>query len=437
MSMRSQMTGNPFLESVPEQMDRGTFFRRIYGKPPFPPDMADITQEERHVCLSYLSGLYIPMDYLYTVYDILLRAIRTTYTTKTMLDTVRQMQALRDHRSAGFATQAQSGSLLGVPGIGKTSAVRRCLSLLPQCITHMEYKGKSFYKKQILYLFVECPADCSIKTLAYSMIAAVDRAIGSEYFRIAARQSRLSASALVTQVKIICLNHGIGLIVVDELQNVISTAEKNRQVKPLIKFLVELVNDTCTSLYFVGTSEADQLFSQQEHLKRRTRGLRLLPLKPDAAYRTFLEQVWQYQVTPGRMVLTDAAANRIYDHSGGIPSYILQIFQESQAQALTQGKYCMDEQDIKQAIELLSLSVPKRYAAGTSLSDFSIPVTEEQGLLDTDTAEEEVNRLYAKPRGRKAKARSADDLLELWKRTGRADAFCELLIDCGLAERMV
>ena len=269
------------------------------------------------------------------------------------------------------------------------------------------------------------------------MIAAVDRAIGSEYFRIAARQSRLSASALVTQVKIICLNHGIGLIVVDELQNVISTAEKNRQVKPLIKFLVELVNDTCTSLYFVGTSEADQLFSQQEHLKRRTRGLRLLPLKPDVAYRTFLEQVWQYQVTPGRMALTDAAANRIYDHSGGIPSYILQIFQESQAQALTQGKYCMDEQDIKQAIELLSLSVPKKYAAGTSLSDFSIPVIEGRGLMATDTADAEVNRLYAKPRGRKAKARSADDLLELWKRTGRADAFCELLIDCGLAERMV
>ena len=28
-------------------------------------------------------------------------------------------------------------------------------------------------------------------------------------------------------------------------------------------------------------------------------------------------------------------------------------------------------------------------------------------------------------------------LAELWKQTGRADAFCELLIDCELAERMV
>ena len=325
MSMRSQMTGNPFLESVPEQMDRGTFFRRIYGKPPFPPDMADITQEERHVCLSYLSGLYIPMDYLYTVYDILLRAIRTTYTTKTMLDTVRQMQALRDHGSAGFATQAQSGSLLGVPGIGKTSAVRRCLSLCRSASRIRNTRGNLFIKSRSVPF-------CRVPGRLFDQDAGVQHDCGSgsgdrvEYFRIAARQSRLSASALVTQVKIICLNHGIGLIVVDELQNVISTAEKNRQVKPLIKFLVELVNDTCTSLYFVGTSEADQLFSQQEHLKRRTRGLRLLPLKPDVAYRTFLEQVWQYQVTPGRMALTDAAANRIYDHSGGIPSYILRFF---------------------------------------------------------------------------------------------------------------
>ena len=76
----------------------------------------------------------------------------------------------------------------------------------------------------------------------------------------------------MTQVKIICLNHGIGLIVVDELQNVISTAEKNRQVKPLIKFLVELVNDTCTSLYFVGTSEADQLFQPARALKTKDKG---------------------------------------------------------------------------------------------------------------------------------------------------------------------
>lgn len=49
---------------------------------------------------------------------------------------------------------------------------------------------------------------------------------------------------------------------------------KNRQVKPLIKFLVELTNDTSTAVYFVGTPLAEELFVAQEHLKRRTRGIR-------------------------------------------------------------------------------------------------------------------------------------------------------------------
>ena len=70
----------------------------------------------------------------------------------------------------------------------------------------------------------------------------------------------------------------MGLILVDEIQNAVLTARKNRQVKPLIKFLVELTNDTGTATYFVGTPEAEELFISQEHLKRRTRGIRLLPV---------------------------------------------------------------------------------------------------------------------------------------------------------------
>lgn len=427
---------NPFLEAVPVQMDRQVFFQRIYGRPVIPKGVSQANVQERQQWLSHLTELFIPMEYHYAIYDVLLRAIRTTYTTKTMTDSIRQMQAARQGSLSGFATQAQSGALLGVPGIGKTSAIRRCLSLLPQSIAHSEYRGKPFYKTQILYLFVECPADCSIKALAYNIVAAVDRAIGSEYFSIAVRQSRLSANALITQVKIICLNHGIGLIVVDELQNVIATAEKNKQVRPLVRFLVELVNDTCTSLYFVGTSEADQLFSQHEHLKRRTRGLRLLPLKPDATYRAFLQQVWQYQLLPQKMDLSDAVANRIYDYSGGIPSYIIQIFQEAQAQALIQDKNAMNEKDIRQAIDLLSLCVPKRYISGTSLSDFSIPVLDEQAK-EVPSEDTIVNRQYATPRGRKVKKRQSKDLLVLWKQAGQINDFCSVLIDRGVAERLL
>jgi len=100
-----------------------------------------------------------------------------------------------------------------------------------------------------------------------------------------------SASAIATQVKILCMTHHVGLIIVDEIQNAVVTARKNRQVKPLIKFLVELTNDTSTAVYFVGTPLAEELFIAQEHLKHRTRGIRLLPLRPDGTYREFLQSI--------------------------------------------------------------------------------------------------------------------------------------------------
>ena len=57
-------------------------------------------------------------------------------------------------------------------------------------------------------------------------------------------------------------------------------------------------------------------------MKRRTRGIRLLPLKPDGAYHSFLEQLWPYQLTPSSAPLTEKMANKLYDHSAGIPAYI-------------------------------------------------------------------------------------------------------------------
>ena len=200
-----------------------------------------------------------------------------------------------------------------------------------------------------------------------------------------------------------------------------------------------LVNETCTSIYFIGTSEAEQLFCQQEHLQRRTRGLRLLPLRPDAGYRQFLEQIWQFQITETYMPLTDRVANLIYDHSGGIPSYIMQIFQQGQAQTVQAGREQMDEKLLKQGIELLNLSVPKKFPTGISLSDFTVSevVSEPAALPEQPVQKEtqEVSRLYANPRGRKAVSRNNLDLIELWKRKQETKKIVQGMENLGLIER--
>lgn len=425
---------NPYLAALPELMPKNIFLRRLQSLPAVPPDLLSLSGEERRRLLSGLANLFFPLDYMYTVYDLLYRAIQTTYHTKTVLDSIRQIGAVRQSGQTSFSTQAQSGSILGIPGAGKTSTVRRCLAQLPQVIEHREFQGQAFYKKQILYICVECPSDCSVKTLAYNIIAAVDRAIGSDYFRVISHQSRISASALTTQLKIICLNHAIGLIVVDEIQNAISTAEKARRIKPLVTFLLELINDTCTGVYFVGTLEADEVFSQHDHLKRRTRGLRLLPFRPDGIYRKFLETVWRYQFTLYPSKLTDQIANKIYDHSGGVPAYIIQIITEAQAQAIIGGEELVDAKMVQRAINMLCISLPKSFPAGVSLSDFSVADTEDQPQVIPDIPPEPVPRMYAVQRGRRAKVREQTDLVEIWKQQKQPNRICKALISLDIGE---
>lgn len=64
-----------------------------------------------------------------------------------------------------------------MPVVGKTSTIRRALSLLSQVIEHEKYQGKPFFCKQILYLIVECPSNCSVKTLGLNIAVAIDKAI--------------------------------------------------------------------------------------------------------------------------------------------------------------------------------------------------------------------------------------------------------------------
>ena len=367
--------------------------------------------EERRQHLPMLSSLFIPMDYTYVLYDQLFRALSSTYSTRTMLEEIQRTNALF-RGSPIYATQPATGSILGVPGAGKSSTIRRSLSLLPQVIEHEKYQGKPFFCKQILYLIVECPSDCSVKTLGLNIAVAIDKAIGSSYAKQLTTLRSATASAIATQVKVLCLTHHVGLILIDEIQNAVTTAQKNKQIKPLIKFLVELTNDTCTSAFFVGTPIAEELFSSQEHLKRRTRGMRLLPFKPDGAYRAFLQAIWPYQLTPTTAPLSEQLANKLYDHSGGIPAYIIKIFQESQAQALLQGESCISAKTMQRAIERLAIKVPRTFSGGTHISDFEgCPDAEQPTSLDIEDTPAPVSRLYAKPRGRKAAPREETDLL--------------------------
>ena len=434
--------GNPYLEALPEPLSREAFNERIQCELPCAYNLRRLRAEERRAKAMDIDNWFQAMDYMYVIYDMLYRAMRSSYQSKTIVDSVRQMNALYmdfrtgRERALPFSTQAYSGAILGVPGIGKTSTVRRCLSLIPQVIVHTKYQGKEFYTKQIDYLMVECPSDCSVKTLVFNILSSIDNAIGTDYFTQVTKQGSIAVSALTTKLKIICLNHRVGVIVIDEIQNAIQTAAKNKQTKPLIKFLVELTNETATSLIFCGTLEAEELFIQKEHLKRRTRGLRLLPMKYDITYRKFITELWNYQVTLKAVPLTEKLMKQIYDLTAGIPAYIVKLIQEAQIQAILMGKEKLSYEIIKESVSLLGIDVPKYFSCnGTSISDFTVREVETESfesisesclsaqaytqlsvLPESSTQPmEPVRRYFATKRGRPGVKRDSTDLIVLWK----------------------
>ena len=124
--------------------------------------------------------------------------------------------------------------------------------------------------------------------------------------------------------------------------------------------------------------------------------------------------------------MTEKLANKLFDFSGGIPAYIIKIFQETQAQALLLGQARLDERVMQRAIDILAIKVPKTYSGGTYLSDFDVgdaenvpnqsseEIPREVPGENSKESPEPVPRLYANQRGRRAVARDAQDLVAVF-----------------------
>lgn len=413
------LTGNPLLDALPQEailpQDLASVLKSV---PAAPMDMKSHTPQRKLAELNSLRAYFHPMPYMYRIYTMMLRAIQTTYSTQSAIDSIARINSIFRKEPVVYQTQVDSGSILGVPGVGKTSTIIRTLRTMPQVIEHEVYNGEPFFCKQILYLHISCPADCSIKTVIYNIFQAIDQAIGVNIENMMQTSYSQSISALTMKVKILCMTYHVGVILIDEIQNVVNAAKSKNQVRPLVKFLVELTNDANTSIYFVGTPLAEELFLSQEHLKRRTRGLRLLPMKPDATYHKFLYDLWPFQYTDKAAPLNDRIANIIYDHSGGIPAYITKIFQEAQTQAIFQNQPCINVKILQEAIKVLAIEIPNVYPTGVSISDFEVCGDSQSNFGEyppddecVSDVQQEIPRMYANKRGRKPKEKDASDLV--------------------------
>lgn len=178
----------------------------------------------------------------------------------------------------GILGGADSFTVIGSSGIGKSSAINRAID---QIIATGIIETKEPYSRIIPCIVVQCPFDSSVKGLLLEILRKVDECLNSQYYENALRV-RATTDMLIGNVSQVALNH-IGLLVVDEIQNVCNS----RHGKSLVGMLTQLINNSGISICMVGTPESAVFFEQAMQLARRSLGLQYKAIEYNAYFRDF------------------------------------------------------------------------------------------------------------------------------------------------------
>lgn len=210
---------NPFIEALPPMLSGRDLIHALAVIPPYSDSDRDRSTGERLQLLSSLYEFYQPLCMTIDLYCEIYTAMQHCYGQYSIHSETAAMQnsysLMHGNALAASIGGGNSFSVVGVSGLGKSTALQRVLSLYPQVIEHTEYHGQKFYCHQIPYLVVQTPHDASIKALILDIYLQIDSLIGTTYQKDALSR-RLSIDVLVSQLnQIVRVNH-IGLLVIDE-----------------------------------------------------------------------------------------------------------------------------------------------------------------------------------------------------------------------------
>lgn len=153
----------------------------------------------------------------------------------------------------------------------------------------------------------------------------------------------------------LALRHQIGMIVIDEIQYL--NVAKSGGEEEFMNFVVRLVNIIGVPLVFVGTSDAERLFSKALREVRRASGQGDLFWEPFALdgggnedeWNLYAESLWEHQFTSTSSPLTKELSKALHDVSFGIPDFANRIYLAAQIKAIETGKEAITEGIIRSA----------------------------------------------------------------------------------------
>jgi hypothetical protein len=337
-----EFQGNPLIEALPPILSESDAASLISY---FPPVVDDERQHDKSIrlhCIDRLRSVVQPLPIHLELESAFSSLLRSGYVGRNPMstDTVRHLHSLSaPGGSNGFRSTATTFSLVGLSGIGKSTALESILRLYPQTIVHQRYEGRSFVQTQISWLKLDCPFDGSLSGLCRAFFRAVDQAIGQDRYANSYR-ARNGLPDLIQRMEQVASTYFVGALLIDEIQHLRSARTGGKD--NMLNFFVNLINSIGIPVVFIGTNSMISLFSDVLRNARRGCGLGVTEFqrfeKDDPVWRMLVESLWEYQWCREISPLTDELFDVLYDLTQGVTDFLVKLLILGQRFAIQSGE---------------------------------------------------------------------------------------------------
>jgi AAA domain len=324
------MGSNPYLEALPRLQSLAELAASLSVLPHFDPAERKLCHVERRYALIRLLSFFAPAARHLRLAEGLDMMIRAGYEDRNPsgVNFKQRARLISQRRRSGqllFASQqsaapSYSAALIGAPGMGKSRTVDLTLARYPQVVRHRDMPA------QVTWLKLECPKRGSLRSLCTQFFVQLSQVIGTTDYVDLYVNGATSETDLQNLMAVAANLHGIGLLVVDEIQHIGRSVDGEHE---LVTFLTSLSNQICIPLLMIGTLSVLPRIEHSSRMARRTVGPGSAvwhPLKADAEWNALFERLWQYQWTSSFTKLTDDHRDIFYTCTGGILDLTVKLF---------------------------------------------------------------------------------------------------------------
>ncbi|MFI8715181.1 AAA family ATPase [Brevibacillus brevis] len=350
---------NPFIQALPPLVDKQEIIKKLTLTPSYKEEERNIDSTYRLHIIQRLYKFFQPLPIHIQIWNMINTSIMQGYIARNPFDkeykryvneTGKQIinRTYEINRSINFRTTASSGILIGLSGMGKTTAVNAVLRHIPQIIIHNRYNGQHFSRIQTPHLTLQAPHNSSLKALCLQFFMKIDELLQTNNFKKYVSRN-LSVDAMLPIMGQVAQNVGLGILVIDEIQHL-----QNRGIQQMMNYFVTLMNSFGVSIIFIGTPASYHIFQNELRIARRVSGSGEIiwnNMKNDKEFRFFLESIWRFQWIRRFTSLNDDLIALFYEETQGISDLIVQLFVNAQYLAIESGKEELTVRLIKKVAE--------------------------------------------------------------------------------------